>query len=283
MEFHDNRHTRGGHVHLAVKDLQNLKHFYKEVIGLDILSENEKAVYFTADGRVPLVILEEKREAGPADSRAAGLYHFALLLPARSDLASVMRHLSEFGYPLRGASDHQFSEALYLDDPEGNQIEIYCDRPKEVWDWQDGELPFVSDPLDAEGILNEGQNQKWSGLPNQTVLGHIHLFVNDLNSAKDFYCDGLGFDITIPFRNNALFVSSGGYHHHIGLNTWKGHEAPAPDPGSLGMQWYSIIFAKSEEREAAISRLQLAGNEVWNEHGMPFTKDPSGNVIKLLV
>ncbi|MGP4078839.1 VOC family protein [Pseudalkalibacillus sp. R45] len=283
MEFHRNSNIYVGLVHLAVSDLQQSIDFYTDLIGFSVLEEKDGFVSLTADGKLPLVTLEEKKDAEPKQRRTTGLYHFAILVPTREDLGASLKRLVDKQYPLHGGSDHLFSEALYLADPDGNGIEIYTDRPADQWIWNDGELPFVSDPLDMEDLLKSADTKSWDGLPADTVIGHIHLHVNDLEQAKRFYVTGLGFDITVPFRHQALFVASGGYHHHVGLNTWNGTSAPRPQEKEAGLKWYTIVFPNERQLMETAARLHALGYKADKEEQHVFTEDPSGNCIKLVV
>lgn len=281
MDFHAKPTVYIGCVHLKVADLQSSLDFYQGLLGLKVLKQQKDTTFLSADGVNPIVALEHTPGYSKIKERSTGLYHFAFLLRRRSDLAKVLIHLLKGGYPLQGASDHLFSEALYLADPEGNGIEIAYDRPPEDWKWTDGELPFVSEPLDVNHLLATDNGDEWRGFPADTVLGHIHLHVDHLDTAGKFYCGGLGFDITIPFRNQALFVSSNGYHHHIGLNTWQGIGAPPPSENTTGMKLYSIVFPSSMERQKAADRLQALGYKVFDEQNRLYTVDPAHHLIEL--
>lgn len=281
MDFHAKPTVYIGCVYLKVADLQSSLDFYQGLLGLKVLKQQKDTTFLSADGVNPIVALEHTPGYSKRKERSTGLYHFAFLLRRRSDLAKVLIHLLKGGYPLQGASDHLFSEALYLADPEGNGIEIAYDRPPEDWKWTDGELPFVSEPLEVNHLLATDNGDEWRGFPDDTVLGHIHLHVDHLDTAGKFYCDGLGFDITIPFRNQALFVSSNGYHHHIGLNTWQGIGAPPPSENTTGMKLYSIVFPSSMERQKAADRLQALGYKVFDEQNRLYTVDPAHHLIEL--
>jgi catechol 2,3-dioxygenase len=283
MNFHRHPTTFIDHVHILAEDVERSLSFYQETIGFRVLEHTEKKAVLTADGTTPLLTIEQPDGVLPKQPRTTGLYHFALLLPHRSDLARVLLQLIQSGYPLQGASDHLVSEALYLADPDGNGIEIYTDRPSETWTWKDGVLSMATLPLDAENLLAEESGEPWEGLPSGTVMGHIHLHVSDLQKAEEFYCNGLGFDVTTRYGSQALFISSGGYHHHIGLNTWNGVGAPAPDPNSVGLKSFSIVFPSEETREKAMQQLQQIGASVTEENGVFLTKDPSGNPVQLRV
>ncbi len=280
MSFHRGANPFVDQIELIVSDLKHSLTFYKEVLGFKILTEDGNSVTLTADGVNPLVTLVENPEAGPKQARRTGLFHFAILLPSRKDLGNFIIHMQEKRYLLQGGSDHLFSEALYLADPDGHGIEVYRDLPPEDWTWQGEELPLVSDPIDMEGVIQEGDGH-WNGLPSDTVIGHIHLHVHNLEEAKRFYVDGLGFDVTIPMRHRALFVSTGGYHHHIGLNTWNGTVNPKPDQDSVHMRWYSITFHDKAERNERVEQLKQMGYPLEIHEELIWTEDPSGNRILL--
>ncbi|MCF6138678.1 VOC family protein [Pseudalkalibacillus berkeleyi] len=280
MTYHRLSNPYVDRIHLIVSNLKHSLSFYKNILGFKELEKNGNIVVLTADGKHPLVTLEEVDTAQPKQRNRTGLFHFAILLPTRKDLGNFINHVKTVNHPIQGGSDHLFSEALYLADPDGHGIEVYRDLPSEQWTWQNGELPLASDPIDIEGVLEEADGQ-WDGLPSETVLGHIHLHVHDLEAAKDFYVNGLGFDITIPIRQQALFVSTGGYHHHIGLNTWNGKGIAPPDESSMRMKSYSITYATEQERDHVISQLNELGYDVVISNDRVLTKDPSGNSIQL--
>jgi catechol 2,3-dioxygenase len=282
MSFHRGANPFVDQVELIVLDLERSLTFYKEVLGFKVLTEEGKSVTLTADGVHPLVTLVGKPKAGPKQARKTGLFHFAILLPSRKDLGNFIIHIQEKRYLLQGGSDHLFSEALYLADPDGHGIEVYRDLPPEEWTWHGEELPLVSDPIDMEGVIQAGDGH-WNGLPSDTVIGHIHLHVRNLEEAKRFYVDGLGFDVTIPIRHGALFVSTGGYHHHIGLNTWNGTDIPKPDQDSVHMRRYSIKFHDIPGRGERIDQLKELGYPVEKDGNFIWTEDPSGNRIILEV
>lgn len=283
MEFHHKPNTFVGNIDLKVENFQRSLSFYQNLIGFKVLEKSERKAVLTADGRTPLVVIEQPEKVIAKQPRTTGLYHYALLLPERADLAKALKHLLQNGYPLQGASDHLVSEALYLADPDGNGIEIYVDRPASTWNWENGEVEMATQRLDVENLLTEGQEETWQGLPAGTIMGHIHLHVSELVKTEQFYHEGLGFDVVTRYGNQALFMSTGKYHHHIGLNTWNGVGAPAPEPNSVGMKDFSLLFANDEARNKVIENLKGLSAKITEEKGDYLTIDPSGNSIKLMI
>lgn len=282
MSFHKKPATYVSHVHLNVQNLDRALHFYREVIGFSVLSQKGNMAELTADGKHALVTLEQPEDAVPKPRRTTGLYHFALLLPTREHLAQIVLHLAERDIPL-GSADHLVSEALYLHDPDGNGIEIYRDRDPSEWEWQNREVSMTVDPLDFRDLLDGVRRQPWDGLPPETIMGHIHLHVARLDEAETFYADGLGFEVVNRYGGHALFVSTGNYHHHIGLNVWNGIGAPAPPENSVGLHEYTIVFPDAEARGKAVDRIRALGAVVTETDGLMRTADPSGNRIVLVV
>ncbi|PED09675.1 VOC family protein [Bacillus pseudomycoides] len=281
MDFRLHPSTTLDTVHLYVSNLQQSLAFYTDVLRLKVVREEEHIATLGNESNEPLLIVEEKENALPKQRNRTGLYHFAILLPSRQDLANILLHLVQKVYPLHGGADHYFSEAIYLADPDGNGIEIYHDRQREVWRDEKGELPFVSNPLDGEGLLQQGN--EWNGFPSGTVMGHIHLHVADLEEAKRFYVDGLGFEVTIPVRNGALFVSAGGYHHHVGLNTWQGEGVPPQMLNSVGLKYFTIVLVDEKEKEKVCENLKYIGAIATYKDGIMQVEDPFGHCIQLIV
>ncbi|MCM3664009.1 VOC family protein [Mesobacillus subterraneus] len=281
MNFHQPPVTFVGQVNLKVQNFERALAFYKEVIGFKVYEQTERSAKLTADGKTVLLSIEQPEDVIPKQARTAGLYHFALLLPQRSDLANIVRHFLKLGYPLQGASDHLVSEALYLADPDGNGIEIYTDRPASKWDWNDNEVVMATQALDAENLLAEGKDESWNGLPAGTIMGHIHLHVSELANTEEFYTKGLGFEVVCRYGSQALFISSGKYHHHIGLNTWNGIGAPKPPVNSAGLESFTLVLPNEESVIATIARLKEIGASVTEEEYGVYTVDPSGNRINL--
>lgn len=283
MNFHQKPQIYAPSVELKVANLQRSLAFYKEVIGLKILDQTDMTASLTADGVNPLIKLEQPNNVTPRNESNTGLYHFALLVPTRKDLGIVLKHFIENRNPLQGGSDHLVSEALYLTDPDLNGIEIYADRPSETWNWNNDQVVMDSRRLDVEGLLALAGDEKFKELPKKTIMGHIHLQVSNLESIEKFYCEGLGFDVVTRYGRQALFVSTGNYHHHIGFNTWHSSGGASPQESSVGLKCYPLLFPNEEAIDQAVERLVKMGANVYEEIGSKVTKDPSGNIIQLLV
>jgi catechol 2,3-dioxygenase len=274
-----------GPVALRVRDLQSLADFYTARLGLQIHRRDGGQLALGA-GQADLLILHEDRTAAPPPPQSTGLFHFAILLPSRRALAQTLRHFVDTDVRLDGASDHSVSEALYLTDPEGNGIEIYCDRPRDRWPFVGGRLQMATDPLDFESLMGELRSpptEPWNGLPPQTTIGHIHLRVADIPAAERFYHDLLGFDIMTRYGPAASFLSAGGYHHHIGVNTWSSRGGPAPPENSTGLMWFGLQLADTAERDRLRAKLLGAGVAVDDLSVGPIACDPAGNRLALLV
>lgn len=277
--------TTVGPVALAVADLRRSEQFYCDVLGLRVLNRASGTLTLTADGAVPLVLLAERPGARPRPARTTGLYHFAILVPSRAELARSLRRLAEMRYPLTGASDHLVSEALYLDDPDGNGIEIYRDRPRAEWPRHNGQIQMAVDPLDIDGILGEleGDARPWDGIAPGTVLGHMHLHVADLRAAEAFYCGVLGFDLMLRFGPSALFISAGGYHHHVGLNIWAGVGAPPPPADAAGLRYFVVQLPDTAALDAVLARVRQAQVPSETTPEGTILRDPSSNQLVLAV
>jgi catechol 2,3-dioxygenase len=230
-----------GRVRLRVADLARVRGYYERTIGLQALKEDGDTVTLGADS--PLVELVGEPEAQPAPPGSTGLFHLAILVPSRPELARSIQRVVGSGERFTGASDHFVSEALYLRDPEGNGIEIYRDRPRDEWEYEpDGQLRMGTVALDLQDVVREMPRDEDHGMPDGTVMGHVHLHVSDLGEAEAFYVDRLGLEVTVRGYPGALFVSHDGYHHHIGLNTWQGAHGPVPPPGSRGLIDYELFL-----------------------------------------
>jgi catechol 2,3-dioxygenase len=270
--------ARLGAIRLRVGDLDRLRDFYERTIGLRTIGVEDGVTTMAANG-APLVELVADPAAPSRPPRSTGLFHLALLVPTRADLARTLRRLVESGWRLSGASDHLVSEALYLSDPEGNGIELYRDRAREQWPVAGDSLQMDTLPLDLEDLLAEpGGDAARAELPPGTTLGHVHLQVADLRAAEAFWVDAVGLDVTVRGYPGALFTSVGGYHHHVGLNTWAGVGAPRPPEGARGLVRFEIVLADDDAVEAAAERLARLG-AVERADGGVVARDPSGNAV----
>jgi catechol 2,3-dioxygenase len=284
--------TTLGPVTLTVSDLDRMRDFYETAIGLRGLrweeadDDHSGAVTLAASdngGRDPrVVVLVGDPDALPRPPGTSGLFHLAILVPTRADLARAVHRIAKAGWRLTGASDHLVSEALYLNDPEGNGIEIYRDRPREEWPVRDGELQMATLPLDLDAVLGELKaNEEPGQMAPGTLIGHVHLNVGDLAAAEAFYSDALGFEVTVRGYPGALFVSAGGYHHHVGLNTWNGEGAPPPPPGSRGLREFDVLLPDEWALEDLERRLTGVGIGYEREEDVLHLRDPSGNRLSL--
>jgi catechol 2,3-dioxygenase len=270
--------TSVGPVSLTVADLPRALAYYTERLGFLIHADDAGTARLGAGGS-DLLVLVESRGARPAHG-TTGLFHFAVLLPSREALARSLARLARTGTPLQGAADHLVSEALYLADPEGNGIELYRDRPRKDWVWDGDALRMTTDPLDVASLLQEGEasGAPWSGLPERTTIGHVHLKVAHIPPAERFYCGLLGFNLTARYGAMASFVSKDGYHHHIAFNTWGGVGAPSPPLGATGLREFVVNVDHADEIERILARVRAAGVPVGAGARVA---DPSGNVVRL--
>lgn len=282
--------TRAGSIHpdttlgpvvLTVADLSRSLDFYRDRLGFKLHRQNNSTAALGAGG-ADLLELVEQPGARKAP-RTTGLYHFAVLVPSRLALAHSLWRLIETETPVQGFADHLVSEAIYLPDPDGNGIEIYRDRSRDQWPRINGQLQMATNPIDLDGILGElaGHDEDWAGLHPDTIIGHVHLHVRDVDEAEHFYHEVLGFDRIMRYGPSAVFLSAGGYHHHIGVNTWAGAGAPPPPPESVGLRWFTIQLPDPAARDAIADRSRRAGVTVEERAGGLFMRDPSQNGIVL--
>jgi catechol 2,3-dioxygenase len=250
-------------VGLKARDAEALATFYRTVVGLQELARDGETITLGSPDR-PLLVLERDAAAKPDDPRAAGLFHTAFLLPGRADLGRWINHAVADRIAIEGASDHLVSEALYLTDPEGNGIEIYADRPHEDWKWNGDQVAMATQRMDIPGVVGSvpASDAGWHGMPENTIVGHVHLRVGDPNAAEDFWHREFGFDTVAKYGAQAVFLSSGGYHHHIGANTWHSAGAGPRDPSRSGLSWVEM---RSADADAASEK-----------------QDPWGTVIRLV-
>ncbi len=275
--------TRPGPVRLQVASVARSVPFYRDVLGLRVQGTAAGETLLAPHGSdTPLVTLRELPGALPARARGQlGLYHFALLLPDRAALGRFIAHLAERG-EATGASDHQVSEALYLRDPDGLGIEVYADRPRAEWAVrqtpQGREIAMATDPLDLDALVRAA-GERWSGMPAGTVVGHVHLHAGDLERARAFYHQALGLDAVVWSYPGALFLSAGGYHHHLGLNTWAGPGAVPPRPESARLLEWTMVLPSAADVAAAARSMEVSGYAV---HAAPDgwrADDPWGTTL----
>lgn len=280
MPFTIDPATTIGHLTLAVKNLEEQRDFYLKVIGLTELDCKSKYVDLGIPGKQ---ILRLKHcPDGLQYPHAPGLFHMAIRLPGMGELGQWLKHLRDSKYPLGGAGDHLVSEALYLTDPEGNGIEIYYDRPKDQWEYNENGIKMDTLAVDLESLLKKADDRPFAGLPPGSSLGHIHLRVNDVKKAVEFYRDVLGFQV-MTLWPGAGFLSAGGYHHHIGVNMWNSRGAQPAPADSLGLVSYTILLAKQEARDDLLDHLNRQKQEIEKSGEDWVLKDPSQNEIMLKV
>jgi catechol 2,3-dioxygenase len=274
--------TRVGAVHLTVADLDRSLDYYRRAVGLQEHGREDGHARLGAGGE-DLLVLYEEPGAKPAPQHT-GLFHFALLLPSRVDLARWLVHAAEEQVALSGMSDHLVSEAIYLRDPDWHGIEIYRDRPRSDWQTEGGRIAMDTLPLDVHSLLGslDGGEPPFERLPRDTGMGHVHLQVADVASTEDFYSGVLGFDITAHLGDQATFVSAGGYHHHIGGNTWNSRGATPPPPGAAALRHAEVVVPDDAELQRVAGRVADAGQEPEPQaDGGVLVRDPSQNAILL--
>jgi catechol 2,3-dioxygenase len=268
-------------VKLQISDMERSLEFYWEVLGLRVLERTgNRAVLGALGDDAPIVELVERKGArAVARHGLLGLYHFAVLLPDRVSLARFLRHLGEIGVRA-GMSDHFVSEAIYLQDPDNLGIEVYADRPRSQWRVERGQLAMSTEPLDVNGLLSVAGYEPWTGAPAGTRIGHVHLHVGDIDRASAFYHEALGLDRMVWSYPGALFLSAGGYHHHLGTNTWARDAASATEHDAHLIEWEVIVPTKSDVDVAAAS-LEDAGHPVTRESTDAVARDPWGTQVRI--
>jgi catechol 2,3-dioxygenase len=269
--------TRLGPVRLQVSDLDRSVAYYRDLLGLHVLEQDAIAARLAVAGTDEhLIELRYERGTRPVPRGGTlGLYHFAVLMPSRASLGQFVRHLASMNVQF-GAADHLVSEAIYLWDPDGLGIEVYSDRPRESWLTRGRELVMTTERLDLASVIDAAASATWTGMPGGTTMGHMHLSVGDLNAAKRFYHEGLGLDTTVWSYPGALFMSAGGYHHHLGTNTWAmGARAPLASDARL-LEW-EITLPTPTDLEAAANRLRATGHDIHEG----IVTDPWGTSLRL--
>jgi catechol 2,3-dioxygenase len=274
--------TRIGRVRLQIADLVRSVSYYEQVVGFRTLSRTSDHATLGAHGDdTPLLELHENRSAQPVPRRGRiGLFHFAILLPDRPSLARLVANLAKIG-ARAGMSDHLVSEAIYLTDPDGLGIEVYADRPRASWRHAGGQIEMATNPLDVEDLVAVAKGEPWTGLPPGTRIGHVHLHVMDLPGASAFYHDALGFDKVVWNYPGALFLSAGGYHHHLGTNTWA-TGAPVAGPSDARLIDWEVVLPTAHDAAGAAASLIAAGHAAEEGDGGWSVADPWGTKLRLV-
>ena len=277
--------TRLGPVRLQVADIARSLDYYQQVLGFRVVAPSGASASLAAHGDDTVLIeLRELAGARPVPRRGLlGLYHYAILLPDRASLGRFVAHLSSIG-AYAGMSDHLVSEAVYLTDPDGLGIEVYTDRPRSTWKHEARQLAMATDPLDVPSLVESAGGEPWTGMPAGTKIGHVHLHVADIDRAEAFYHNALGFDKVVWTYPGALFLSAGGYHHHLGTNTWAA-KAPRPEEDDARLLEWTILVPSSADAEAAVKSLEGAGYSVspGSDRKSWIAADPWGTPLRIAV
>jgi catechol 2,3-dioxygenase len=273
--------THVGSVRLQVSDLERSLAYYRDVLGFRVLDRAGNRVTLGAHGDDrPLIALVERTGASPVPRRGRlGLYHFAILLPDRKSLGRFVEHLARHGVRA-GMSDHFVSEAVYLQDPDNLGIEVYADRPRSSWRHEGRQLAMATEPLDVSSLVQAAGGESWTDMPAGTTIGHVHLHVGDIDEAAAYYHDGLGLDKVVWSYPGALFLSAGGYHHHLGTNTWAAGAPSAGENDARLLDW-EIVVPRAEDAEAAARSVEAAGYRVTRADESWLFTDPWGTALRL--
>lgn len=269
-----------GEVALYAENLDKMSQFYQEALGLQVLALEENQVLLGLENRFLVRLLQAQKRG----QKGYGLYHLALLLPSRQALADSLRHLADKGIALVGGSDHGYSEALYLEDPEGNGIEFYRDKELEVWDIrEDGRIVGVTEELDAQDLYDRGHPQEPFQLPSGTRMGHVHLSVKNSQKSSKFYRDLLGLADKFSV-STASWLSSGSYHHHLAVNEWDSPHLVEPEAGQAGLAYFMVYVADKEQLLTIYAKaMDLGVSAIWETSRSLGLKDPDGIGLKVLV
>ena len=278
-------------VHLQVADLERSLEFYSGILGFRQIHRESGSATLSATGTSPEQLrLSEHPGAQPKPARTTGLYHVAIRLPDRRALARLFQQLLQNNISLQGAADHRVSEALYLADPDDNGLELYVDRPRELWPVFDGQVAMTTQQLNVNNLLAEVQDDRepWMGIDKGADIGHVHLQVSDLAQAEDFYHRLIGLDVTQRSYPGALFLSAGGYHHHVGVNTWNSQGAPPPPADAAGLVSFAIRVPDPAAWEALVRSLEDAGLPIEkrsesSDWTSVLVRDPSQNGVELVM
>lgn len=275
--------TRLGAVSLQIANLARSVDYYERVLGLRTIARTATTATLAAHGDdAPLVELTERANARPMTPRGRlGLYHFAILMPDRKALGRFVQHVSDAGERM-GASDHLVSEAFYLTDPDGLGIEVYADRPRSAWRRVGRELMMATDRIDVAGLVAAAGGEPWTGMPRGTVMGHVHLHVGDIEGSRAFFSEAIGFDRMVASYPGALFLGAGGYHHHLGTNTWAGPGAQSPAEGDARLLEWRMILPTAADVDALGASLTAAGFAAERDaNGALVTRDPWGTQLRI--
>ncbi|MFC4223970.1 VOC family protein [Lysinibacter cavernae] len=273
-----------GAVTLKVGNLDNMIDYYHRGVGLQVLSHDTASATLGRAG-IPTLNLAYAPELKHAPANSAGLFHTAILFPEQSELAaSVYSVARNFGQSFTGSSDHLVSKALYFDDPEGNGVELYWDRPRDEWTWRDGSVAMATEYLDPNAFLTEHLTPEGSEVVADTAasVGHVHLKVGDIATAEQFYVDTVGFEVTTRYGAQALFVAAGGYHHHLGMNTWQSKGAGDRTP-ALGLGEVSVALPGLDDVGALEQRLASRGVATRHDGQELLFNDPWQNTVRVRV
>lgn len=245
--FHGKDATLVKGITLNVTDLEKMTVFYDNIIGLTIRTKNETETVFEIGDSGHTITLKLLEDGRKPSIREAGLFHIAILLPTTADLADFLIHASRLNVQL-GAGDHIVSEALYLNDPDGNGIEIYRDRDARNWEWNDGNVAMDTHEVNAEALVEQASNEGWNGMPADAKIGHLHLKTNDIEASKEFYLNTLGLKAVVDNFPNALFMSTKSYHHHIAINTWQSNQKREESDNSYGLANIVVQMPNAESK-----------------------------------
>lgn len=281
--YHSNEIAHVSSVEIRVLNLKKSIEFYTTVIGMKLINQTVEQADFGVQTNEVLLSLIQIENGQTKEPRTAGLYHVAYLLPTRKDLGLILKHFIDLRTPLQGASNHGISEAIYLADPDGNGIEIAADTPDTTWKWNGDKLDILSDngPMDVQAVLNEAKDSEFNGLPDSTIVGHLHLHASELVESKKFYRDILGLDIVIEIPNSALFMSYGKYHHHIAINLWNGKGVKQASDTTPGLIVANLSIPSADQLNTIENKLNELNYPYIKKDLSLSVKDPSGNQFRL--